>query len=137
LDIHAAASNFIKWNAAYDNTYNYNSLGALPDGLGLTAAIDGSASLITATVTGVWAFVAQARLAADVTAEVTLNWSAWGLQVAYSPRGVPTGGYQLHTAEVVALPSGAAGSLALTTTAAATANPYTATELFVNILRLA
>lgn len=137
VDIHAIASYFPSWNAAYDDTLNYNTLSALPAGLGLTVAIDGSSPDITTTVAGVWFFGMQASLAADATAEVKLSENSWGLQVDFSPRGVPAGGYQLHIGEVVTLPSGAVGKFLLGTVAAATANPYNAAGLYATIARLA
>src|SRR4051794_27279262 len=55
-DIHAVGSTLFSYTSAFDNTYFQNPIGAVPSGLGLTVAIDGSSPFLTATVTGAWAY---------------------------------------------------------------------------------
>jgi hypothetical protein len=56
VNVHVVGSHPLKWTSAESDEWDGTPLAALPAGLGLTAALDGSSATITATTAGVWAF---------------------------------------------------------------------------------
>jgi len=139
IDIHAVADVALKWDVAYDDTTSYNVVTALPLGLGLSAAIDGSASAITATTAGVWAYSLSFNGAADAAITGTLTMGGPTLQTAeFGPIAPPSGVTQsvIGIAETLALPSGASFDATLSTKHIATANPYSVTP-YLSLIRVA
>lgn len=124
VDVHAVAITNIAWDALVDNLWNLQALGAIPSGLGLTFAFDGSSAFITTTVAGTWAFTFGILNNSGTDAGIR---GYIGTPFAQDPQ--PFG--PLGTAQgvaaisgVYALPSGAASTFFIRTTTAATANPF-------------
>lgn len=67
LDLHDAGSHPLKWTHAYDNGYDYNTILALPAGIGVTAAFDGSDETITTTEAVTLALTLAVNVPGDVT----------------------------------------------------------------------
>jgi len=120
IDVHAVANYPIKWTSITDNEWDFNALTALPDGIGLTFAFDGSDGTITTTAAGVWAF----SLFASGAADAAIRGQITGI-VGSTPFGpmVPVAA-GLSKVSVVALPSGATPNCQISTSVQATANPY-------------
>ena len=136
LDIHAAGTYPLLWDGLADNVWDFNTLSALPAGLGLSLAFDGSSGNITTTTNGVWSFALYGGLGVDTawTGSLTLPFSAAGSGV-FASANVNAG--EPVTSETVALASGDGAAVAkLATVHAATANPYNVGP-FMSIVRLA
>lgn len=67
IPITTPASQPSTWNHLYDNIWDQNALAAIPAGLGLTFAFDGSDATITTTEAGVWSFWFGVVIAPDAT----------------------------------------------------------------------
>lgn len=135
LDVHAAGTHPLKWTALADNVWDFNPLGAIPAGLGLSFVFDGSSSAITATADGTWAFTCSVGplAASDATfgATLTSGFSGVGAQAVAPLRAADI----LTVTEVITLPATASGGYTVETVAPATANPYAVT-CALSIVRL-
>lgn len=126
-DIHDAGDNAILWDALYDDLWSFNTLGAIPAGLGMTFAFDGSDEAVTTTEPGVWALTWSLDKGGDATWTGALN---TGLgQHAYF-------GDSTFITVVSALPAAAVLTNVLTTATPSTADPYPLNSAYLAITRL-
>lgn len=124
----------IKWDALYNNAYDFTPLAAIPTGLGLAFVFDGSSAVITTTEEGTWAFAFQANRSADPTWQGGYN--AIGLSRGTGwPSSVSSGSESFVTTDVLTLPSGVSITPTIVESTAATANPYEASA-YLSIVRL-
>lgn len=63
LDVHGIGSHGCLWNSLFNNAVAFGLLLAIPTGLGLTFAFDGTSETITTTEAGTWAFSLGADIA--------------------------------------------------------------------------
>jgi len=137
VDIHAAGTYPILWDGLADNVWDFNTVSALPSGLGLSLSFDGSSGNITTTTGGVWSFSLYGGFPADTawTGTIDLPFSGNGSGFL----SVNTGGSAVApvVSETVRLASGDGAAVAkIGTIHAATANPYDVGP-FMSIVRLA
>lgn len=134
IDVHAAANVPVHWTEIADNEWDFNTLAALPAGLGISFAFDGSSATMTTTVAGVWAFSYAVSFPMDATylGQIGLPYSSFQTVTA----GLSAASAFPACAATVELPAGAASTCSIVTLVGATANPYT---VFPNlsIVRLA
>jgi hypothetical protein len=107
-----------------DNEWEFNALTAIPSGLGLSFAFDGSSANITTTAAGTWAFTfAFATPGADagIRGVTTLPFAGYGSQFGPIAGGITAG----LAGTVLALPAGASSAAGINVLVGATANPYT------------
>lgn len=130
FDIHDATNHPILWDALYDNNVAFNTLGAIPEGMGLAFAFDGTDQEITTTSEGVWALTYLLVLPADAT------WSG-ELNMGFQSVGVPISAkiQSPSISAVVALPAGATLDQNIGTIVEATTDPYPV-SLGLNLTRL-
>jgi hypothetical protein len=124
IDIAGAAVRHIAWDTAYDNTYDFNVITEVPDGLGMTIPLDGMGTDFTTTTAGVWWFSldpAGTPLDATLGLFMGLSHAGDGLIQGASTEGAPGVASIAHYGEVVYLPAGAVNNFRLDTTVAATA----------------
>lgn len=137
LDVHDAGSHPCEWTALFDNPSAFTPLAAIPAGLGLTFAFDGSAATITTTVAGTWAFTLGFSVSTDATWTGVLQLDA----NVYAQTLVPTVNYAGVTPAAavgvtLTVPAGYALAPLVFTTGAATANPLNA-DVYLTVVRLA
>lgn len=128
VDIHDAGIHLIKWDAVFDNVIDSNPIDAIPEAIGLSNPADGSASRITIEAAGTWLYeltVAPAGADATVRGYVT---APFGFGAAtFGPFDVVDGANTIAVAGSFTAPDdgiGVFGSVAVTTQAVATADPY-------------
>jgi hypothetical protein len=126
IDFAAQADHLLVYDAAYDNQVDFNPITEVPDGMGLTAAFDGSTGALTATEAGAWWFALGLQSLGSAVADATLllqlqsgfgqifNQWAPGSSVVSLP----------SYSEVVYLTTGAHQGLRVNTLIAATAVAY-------------
>lgn len=136
LDVHVATAHQLKWDGIADNYWDFNSLGAIPAGLGMAFAFDGSDGTLTTTVAGVWAFTLIAVMPEDAGWQGQLSFPF----VSGGPVTADVNRYDapvtLVAAQTLQLPAGAADVARIVTGVISTANPYTISAN-LSILRLA
>lgn len=131
LDIHDVGNHEILWDALYDNPWDWNTLLAIPDGLGLSFAFDGTADDVTTTEDGVWAFTLQIATAGDQDWRGGMNAGPQQTGLAFA-----FGEKQQIITQVVPLSSGSTVPWRIATSTQATADPFNATA-YLTIVRLA
>jgi hypothetical protein len=123
IDIHASGNFLLKWDNLVDNEWDYDTIGALPAGLGLDASFDGSNANITTTESGIWTFTGALVLVtgadASIRGYVTLPFAGFA-----TPFGPVDSEISLSICQAFNLPSGATSQMGVTVTADASANPY-------------
>jgi hypothetical protein len=108
LDVHDVAANVpCQWTALFNNPSDFTHLLAIPTGLGLSFAFDGSSETITTTEAGVWSFTMGVNVDQDATwvGHAILD----GALYTEAPVvAIPAGGsFFASLNEVVSLPAGA------------------------------
>lgn len=141
FDIKAIGDYDVLWDALYDNYWDLNPLAAIPAGLGLAFAVNGSSSLVAPTEAGVWAFSYFGERAADVGWAGSLR-LGFGINLPWIQQlnavGSANGYPFLNGSITVPLPSGTQITHQVATvTAAATGGPYVCAQMYLSIVRLA
>lgn len=93
-----------------DNTWDNNDLDAIPDGLGISFAFDGSSPDFTVTETGAWWTNVKIDLPADATVRGFIGLGGLDVTDGFFGPGVPAfpgAGCQPSYGTVVAIPAGA------------------------------
>lgn len=139
LDIHAAGVHYFTWNAAFDNPWDFNPIGALPAGIGFANPLDGTSSNLITTVRGTFAVVAFFTVgAADANIRGTLACGIGDAGGNFGPFVVTGGTIERPTVVDMAaqLPAGTNLRVGVNVDVAAAAGAYNATPT-VCISRLA
>jgi len=134
-DVHDSGSHPFNWDAMFDNPSNFGALGAIPVGLGLTFAFDGSDNTVATTEAGTWAFTLGFFVADDATwtGSLTLDSGLYAQQTILPVASLQGPG---SLSEVVTVPAGWSITPTVTTNSQATADPYLC-DCYLNIVRLA
>jgi hypothetical protein len=119
-----------------DNLVDFNPLAAIPSGLGLTFAFNGTSPTIATTESGVWSFLCSVSglAAADANIRASLQESFAGFGTPFGP--ITANQLAPPLTFIYEMPAAASGAITITTTVAAAANPYTTTPILA-ITRLA
>ncbi len=126
VDVHVISDGLWVWDAIYDNVVDFDALAAIPDGLGMEFAFDGSSADLAPTEAGVWAFTVEIVFVdgpdATWAGQIQMPFSGNRRRVVQTvDDGTPSTG----ATEILAVPADAFASQGkLSTTANATANPY-------------
>jgi hypothetical protein len=136
VDAHAAGTYAFKPGAIFDNPFAQTPLVAIPAGLGISFPFDSSSATLTTTSAGVWAFTYTVFLHADASFVGSLNFIGLDSISQHIAPPAGAGGDGVVLTDVLAIPTGATGSFAITTTTGATANPYNV-DFQLEIVRLA
>jgi hypothetical protein len=134
IDVHAAQAHAVSWNAAFDNAVDFNSIAAVPPGLGMSFKIDGSSPTFTVTSAGVWTYEFQgvATSGADAGIRYVLFPNATLQGQVLGP--IATVGGSVFSPSVFGtfqLAVGDTFQFNIVTEVAATANPYYMTPFLV------
>lgn len=139
--IHDVGNYNVLWDALYDDLWNLDPLVAIPVGLGLTFAFDGSSSLIVPTVDGIWSLSYYAERAQETAWGGSLRNGGLGVNFPWvqqlkgdgNANGVP------YLAGTIAtpIPTGAQMTHQIATvTAAGSGGAYTCNQVYLSIVRL-
>lgn len=138
VDFRTAGFHPLKWTAAFDNPHNSQPIAAVPAGIGLAVAFDGSSEAITTTEAGTWALTLGMSIPGDAT---------WIGQVELDPNNADPAAFMYLQAlggasnratisEVVTYPVGVVIAPMVVTATQSTTNPFAGDGLLV-IVRLA
>ena len=109
LNIHGTGVDIpTKWTGAIDNVWDANPLMALPAGIGVTAAFDGSDATITTTVAGTWGLAFTVAVGSGDDTYVGYFSDSLGVVSALALSGRAAVADTVAAAAVIGLPSGAA-----------------------------
>lgn len=123
LDVSAATSHALVWDAIQDNPWDENALLAIPAGLGMSFAFDGTDSTLTTTEAGTWALSLYLTGAGDIDWYGHYDDGLWGQhQIVGSTYGAVTSNPRCIVSQVMKLPSGAQLQPAIVTDIAADAS---------------
>lgn len=136
VDIHAAGGHQFLWDSAFDDTVNFNTA-ALPEGIGFTNPLDGSDPLLTFTEAGYWYFGLFFQGADDASLHVQLA-PNFGLADDFFGPGIAgnSGTFDFTQRFSSRIPDGFAVQFQASTLAPAAANPYDASNIFLEVIRL-
>jgi hypothetical protein len=139
FDIHDAGNYDILWDALYDDLWNLDPLAAIPDGLGLTFAFDGTSSLIVPTVNGIWSLSYFANRVADAAWAGTVRNGGLGLNFPWTQQlnavGTDNGDPFLAATFTGPIPSGAQMTHQVSVITNAAGSPYTCYQVYLSIVR--
>jgi hypothetical protein len=139
FDIHVVGNYDILWDALYDDLWNLDPLAAIPDGLGLTFAFDGSSSLVVPDEAGIWSLSYTANRAVDTGWAGSIRNGGLGINFPWAQQldstGIGNGEPFLSSTYAGPIPSGAQMTHQVATTTDAASSPYICDQVYLSVVR--